>query len=541
VRCLLVYPEFRSPSFWNYRETCRVAEARYPAAPLGLLTVAALLPPDWELRLLDRNVEPLDDALLDAADLVLTGGMIPQQEDCLDLIRAAKARGKTVVVGGPDPTSSPHLYAEADHLVLGEAEVTLPPFLADLRAGVARKVYRDEARADVSKSPCPRFDLLRLGRYLHVGVQWCRGCPFACEFCDIIELYGRVPRAKTPEQLLRELEVLHDLGYRGHVDLVDDNFIGNKRLVKQLLPRLEAWLEEHDWPFEFSTEASMNLADDDELLRMMQAVGFFTVFVGIESPDEETLVAAQKRQNTRRSIVESVRKIQRHGIVVCAGYIVGFDTEKGRVAPGILACIEETGVPVNMAGLLFALPTTQLARRLRAEGRLADGYERVTRGQGDQCTAGLNFDTVRPRADVLRDYLEVVETAYAPESYFDRVVDVGLRLDHSKRRYRPPPGQARRNLAILFRLVRRLGVPRETRRPFWSALWRVLRGNPASLRHVVGLMALYLHLGPFSRHVAEATRRRIAEEARRPSRLAPPPPRRTLAHHPAVAASATAL
>ena len=355
IRCLLLNPEFRSDSFWNYRETCHLRGA--PAAPLGLITVAAMLPQDWDIRLFDRNVQDWDPAVLDWADFVLIGGMMPQQRDTLELIHEAKTRGKTVVVGGPDATNSPHLYSEADHLVLGEAEVTLPLFLADLAAGAAKEIYREaHLKADVTTSPCPRFDLIKFDRYLHVGVQWCRGCPFNCEFCDIIELFGRVPRAKTTEQMLRELQTLHDLGYRGHVDLVDDNFIGNKKLVKEFLPHLKTWSQKHRWPFEFTTEASLNLADDEVLLQLMQDVGF------------------------------------------------GFDTEQNSTAPGIINCIRETSIPLNMVGLLCALPTTQLSRRLEREGRLHEGYEIVPEGVGDQCTAGINFDPLRPKADILRDF-----------------------------------------------------------------------------------------------------------------------------------------
>jgi radical SAM superfamily enzyme YgiQ (UPF0313 family) len=513
ARCLLIYPEFRAPSFWNYRETCRLIGARYPAAPLGLITVAAMLPPSWEVRLLDRNVEEWSEELMDWADIVLTGGMIPQQQDCVDLIHTAKMRGKTVIVGGPDATSSPHVYGEADHLILGEAEVTLPLYLADLDQGRARKVYKEETRADVSSSPCPRFDLLKFDRYLHIGIQWCRGCPFSCEFCDIIELFGRIPRAKTAPQILKELQTLYDLGYRGHVDLVDDNFIGNKKLVKQFLPELKTWLEAHAWPFEFSTEASINLADDEVLLRMMQDVGFFAIFVGIETPDEDTLVATQKRQNVHRSIAERIRKINQHGIFVNAGYILGFDTEKDDIADRIIECVKDTNVPINMAGLLFALPTTQLTRRLQAEGRLHEGYEIAPDGTGDQCTGGLNFDTIRPRADILRDYLRVIETIHEPENYFERVRRVGLLLDSSKRKYRMPAKASLRGLRALARLALVLGVPAATRGPFWRTLGSSVLRNPRSMNYVVGLMAMYVHLGPFSRYVALQTRRSIEEEA----------------------------
>jgi len=519
MRCLFVNPRFRTASFWNYRETCEGAGARYPGAPLGLITVAALLPQAWEMRLVDCNVQSWKPELLDWADLVLIGGMMPQQLAALDLIREAKQRGKTVVVGGPDATSSPHIYAEADHLVLGEVENTMARFLEDLEGGVAQKTYVDPERPDVTTSPCPRYDLLDLGKYLHIGVQWCRGCPFSCEFCDIIELYGRVPRAKATEQMLTELQSLYDLGYRGHVDFVDDNFIGNKKLAKKFLPHLRDWLEERDWPFEFSTEASVNLADDDELLRLMQEVGFFAVFVGIESPDEETLIATRKRQNTKRSIAEGVRKIGRHGMYVYAGFIMGFDTEQGSVARGMIDCIEEAAIPVNMVGLLHALPNTQLTRRLVKEGRLHDDHCRVKPGQGDQCTAGLNFETLRPREDILGDYLQVVEAIYEPEAYFRRVVETCLNLDASKRRLNYGWRGRMRSLRAFLSYSFSLTVRRSTRRLYWKMLWRIGRENPAALYHAVSLAALYLHFGHFAEFVAEHTRGVLAseqgEEARR--------------------------
>jgi radical SAM superfamily enzyme YgiQ (UPF0313 family) len=541
TRALLVYPQFRSASFWNYRDTCELMDARYPAAPLGLCTVAALLPSDWEIKLVDRNVEEFDQRALDWADLVLTGGMLPQQLDCLEVIRLARSRGKTVVVGGPDATSSPHVYREADHLVLGEGEVTIPRFLEDYQAGQAKDTYADPARANVQTSPTPRFDLIKLDRYNHIGIQWCRGCPFNCEFCDIIELFGRVPRAKSNEQALRELQALYDLGYRGHVDLVDDNFIGNKKMVKQFLPDLKKWMEEHAWPFEFTTEASLNLADDGELMTLMQDVGFFAIFVGIESPDEATLYAMQKRQNTRRSIAESVQKIYQHGMFVNAGFIVGFDTEQGSCARGIIECIEETSIPVAMVGLLYALPNTQLTRRLATEGRLHPAFDVQPVGEGDQCTAGLNYDPCRPKVDILRDYLRVVETAYRPDQYFGRVRRVSRVLDGSKRRYKPSIGRRLKELRAFGRMVRKLGLQRGTAGEFWRTMLHAARTNPGAIRYTGALVGLYLHFGPFSRYVADRVKFAIEQELRSPSKVAPLPPPKPKRHAAAAAATATDL
>jgi radical SAM superfamily enzyme YgiQ (UPF0313 family) len=524
TRALLVYPEFRSASFWNYRETCELVDARYPAAPLGLCTIAAMLPPDWEVKLVDRNIEPWDDAMLDQADIVLTGGMMPQQRDCVELIRKARAKGKTVIVGGPDATSSPHLYEDASHLVLGEGEVTMPLFLADLAAGTAKKIYQDAKKADVQTSPTSRFELLKFDRYNHIGIQWCRGCPFSCEFCDIIELFGKIPRAKSSTQILAELQKLYDLGYRGHIDLVDDNFIGNKKLVKAFLPTLKQWLIDRNWPFEFTTEASINLADDTALMKAMQEVGFFAIFVGIESPDEATLIAMQKRQNTKRSIVESIHKIYAHGMFVNAGFIIGFDTEKGSVARGIIECIEATSIPVTMAGLLFALPTTQLTKRLAAAGRLHENFDVAPEGVGDQCTAGLNYDPCRPRIDILKDYLQVVETVYTPENYFGRVAKVARELNSSERRFRPGLRQWWKELKGFTRMAGKLGFRPGTAWLFWKTMAGAILKNPKSVRYAGSLVALYLHFGSFSKYVAGKIREAIAVEEKNPGRVAPPPP-----------------
>ncbi|MEK7466584.1 MAG: B12-binding domain-containing radical SAM protein [Planctomycetota bacterium] len=526
TRALLVHPEFKVASFWNYRDTCELVDAKYPAAPLGLCTVAAMLPQDWEMRLVDRNVEKWDDSMLDWADVVLTGGMLPQQLDCLEVVRAAKKKGKIVLCGGPDVTSSPHIYKEATHLVLGEAEVTLPRFLADFKLGVAQPVYVDPKMANMAESPTPRFDLLKFDAYNHVGIQWCRGCPFLCEFCDIIELYGRVPRTKTHEQLIAELQKLYDLGYRGHVDLVDDNFIGNKKLAKEFLPKLKVWLEERNWPFEFTTEASINLADDEELMQKMQDVGFFAIFVGIESPDEATLIAMKKKQNTGRSIAESVHTIMRHGMWVNAGFILGCDGETGSVAKGIIDCIEDTGIPVNMAGLMFALPNTQLTRRLKKEGRLHENFDVAVPTDGDQCTAGLNFDPKRSRLDILRDYLTVIETTYAAKSYYARVRKTASMMNSKKRRFKPTLHQMWKETKGFFRMAWKLGCKPETAWHHWRTFIGTLFTNPKSIRYIGSLCALYVHFGPFSKYVAARIRKGIEmierEEANKP--VAPPTP-----------------
>ncbi len=341
MKALLLYPEFSGLGFWNYKSVCQLMGAKYPASPLGLLTMAALLPAEWELRLLDLNTATLDDADIDWADLVFIGGMLPQQPRFLRLIERVHARGKKVVAGGPDPTSQPEIYRSADYLVLGEAESSLPPFLADLARGAPGGTYESAEKPDLAKTPVPRFDLLELKNYLMIGVQFSRGCPFNCEFCDIIELYGRTPRTKTPQQIVAELDALYRLGHRGHVDFVDDNFIGHKAKAKEILRAVKDWSEDHGHPFFFSTEASINLADDEELLGLMRDLDFRYVFVGIESADSEVLRSMHKQPNLTRNVVEDLHRIYRYGMVVNGGFILGFDGETSESARKMVEVIEQ--------------------------------------------------------------------------------------------------------------------------------------------------------------------------------------------------------
>lgn len=514
-RCnvLMLYPLFLAESFWSFGESCELMGVKRPAAPLGLITVAAMLPKDWTVRLIDCNTQPLGDEDLAWADVVFTGGMLPQQADTLRLIELCRAAGKPVVVGGPDPTSSPHVYERADFRVLGEAESVIDEFIAAWESGARAGVFTaPKFQADVTKTPVPRFDLLKFEDYLYLGVQYSRGCPFTCEFCDIIELYGRVPRTKTVEQMFVELETLYRMGYRGHLDFVDDNFIGNKKNLRTLMPRLKAWLEEHDYPFEFSTEASINIADDSELLQAMKDANFFAIFVGIESPDPETLVQMKKKQNTRRNIAECIHKIYGYGMFVTAGFIVGFDSEKASIGQAMADLIEEASIPVSIVGLLYALPGTQLTRRLAAEGRLHQGHDLMNVEQtGDQCTLGCNFDTKRPLRDILADYKAVLGHVYSPAAYAGRLSRLAAMLDRSDRRRDLPDGDVRKRLGGIDSVHKIMRALPKVREPFWKTFVEVAETNPGALRYIVMLMALYMHLGPFSERVIGEIDRRIAE------------------------------
>ena len=510
---LMIFPRFNPKSFWSYEGACEILGVRYPLPPLGMITLAAMLPKSWDIRLVNRNTEELAPADLHWADMVMTGGMLNQQFDAHKVIKLAQEAGKPVVVGGPDVTSSPHMYAQADICVLGEAESIIDDFVAAWERGERKGVFEaPKFQADVTNTPIPRFDLLKLEQYLYIGVQFSRGCPFLCEFCDIIELYGRSPRTKTPSQMLAELDALYALGYRGHVDFVDDNLIGNKKAVKAFLPHLIAWQKERRYPFMLTTEASLNLADDDQMLRLLRDANFIGIFVGIETPEEEILIQTQKKQNTKRSIPESVRHIYDYGILVAAGFVLGFDSEKNGIADAMVRCIDESMIPVANVSLLYALAGTQLTRRLEREGRIHDGYEGDTVGNaGDFVLAGLNFETARPRRDILGDYVNVVSSLYRPEAFFRRARGMALALDRVNLGLPILIRDSLREVGRFWRVMKHVTLHRPDMR--WHSWWLIaecMLRNPRAVRHAVALVVFYLYLGPLTRFVTDRVMEQIA-------------------------------
>jgi radical SAM superfamily enzyme YgiQ (UPF0313 family) len=506
----MIYPRFGAGTFWSFGAACELFGAKYPTAPLGLITVAALLPENWTVRLVDRNIEELDEGEIAWADLVMTGGMLPQYFDTAEVIEMCRAAGKPVVVGGSGVTSVPDFYARANFRVLGEAESIMDQFIAAWESGATEGTFEAEKfQTDVTTSPVPRFDLLKFDKYLYIGLQFSRGCPFTCEFCDIIELYGRSPRAKRNEQMLKELETLYQLGYRGHVDFVDDNLIGNKKAVKQFLPHLKSWLAERDYPFEFTTEASLNLADDDELMSLLHEANFVGVFVGIESPDPETLVAMRKKQNTRRNIAHSIHRIYAAGLFVTAGFIIGFDSEHGSVAEGLITLIEEAAIPVCMVGLLFALPNTQLTRRLAKEGRLHAELLPAPEAGIDQATQGLNFKTLRPIEEILSDFIRVLEHVYDPAAYAGRLQRLSRLLGPSNPHRNPRVYGAMSTVGGLGIVHGILSQVPGARDEFKRAIMQTAANNPGWAPSIVMLAAFYLHLGPFSRQVIAQIEKRL--------------------------------
>lgn len=505
VHCLLVQTKFSEFSFWNYQEVCRIVGARYPAAPLGLLTVAGLLPQHWTFLLIDENVEELTNDHILWADIVCTGGMLPQQKSMLELIGRAHDMERMVVVGGPDPTSQPDLYNRADFLVLGEGEVTIPMFLEDLQKGITSGTYVSSMRANMLETVVPRYDLIRFRDYIMIGMQFIRGCPFNCEFCDVIELFGRTPRYKTNEQIIKELQTLYDLGYRGHIDMVDDNFIGNKRKVKDLLNVIKSWSEKRGYPFYFTTEASLNLADDDELLQLMKDCDFRYVFLGIETPENETLALSHKEQNLNRPVDEAVRKILSYGIVSNGGFIIGFDSDSDSIAHHMIDAVQTSGISMAMVGLLYALPNTQLTRRLEAEGRL---FHQASRTVGDtdidQMTSGLNFVTIQSRRAILQNYITVLEAIYHPRNYYRRVIYTGLNIS-ARYRHKPDIGTMMIYMRSFLRVCRIAGFSRQTGRLYWKMLFSVLIGNPRGVEVAVNLAAMFIHFGKQKDFIVAAT------------------------------------
>ena len=495
MNALLLYPEFSIFSFWNYRDVCKLAGAKHPESPLGLITLAALLPEDWDIKLIDLNTTILDDSHIDWADLVFIGGMLAQQTPFLRLIDLVHSRGKKVVAGGPDPTSRPHIYKKADYLVLGEAEYSIHGFLEDLRKGVQSGEYKAGSKPDMTESPVPRFDLLDLKNYLMIGIQLSRGCPFNCEFCDIIELYGRKPRTKTPQQIVKELDTLYHLGYRGHVDFVEDNIIGYKEKAKEILRVMKDWSKKRGYPFFYSTEASINIADDDELLGLLRDLDFRYIFIGIETGDENVLISVNKKQNTNRILIDDLHKIYRHGILVNGGFIVGFDNETSESARKIVYIIEKGEICISMVGLLYALPNTQLERRLKKENRMIENfakYREFDEHEVDQTSSGLNFVTKRPKAEIINDHLYIQGKIYSPKNYFNRCLNVSKSIMINSK-YKPSLKQILIYGKAFFKIVFKLGLKPDTFYYFWRNIFVILFTRISSIETVVNLMAMYIH------------------------------------------------
>jgi radical SAM superfamily enzyme YgiQ (UPF0313 family) len=423
-RLLFVYPDFE-PTYWGMQHSLPLVGRKSLMPPLGLMTIAAMTPDHYHIRLVDMNCEPLTDEHIGWADMVVFSAMMMQQRTLIEAAKRCRQVGKPVVFGGPFPTSfMDECRPFCDYMVLNEGEVTWPLFLEDLEAGTLQPIYASTEKPDVTRIPCPRFDLVNMGDYAMISLQYSRGCPFQCEFCDIIVLYGRVPRTKTPAQMLLELDAVYATGYRGGVFIVDDNFIGNKREVMQFLPELERWNREHSNPFQYGTEASLNLADDSKLLRKLIQAGFLWIFIGIETPALEALKETRKLQNVGGSLVDRVRVVQNAGLLVFGGFILGFDNETEDIFDRQIEFIQESAIPNALIGQLGALPGTPLLARMEREGRLI----RSLTDPGGLGPFYSNFKTKLPFDLIVRGQQRILETIYDPRAYFNRLVEAYRRL-----------------------------------------------------------------------------------------------------------------
>ncbi|MGD1943815.1 MAG: B12-binding domain-containing radical SAM protein [Leptolyngbyaceae cyanobacterium] len=500
MNILLVYPCFPK-SFWSFDKTLELVNFKAQLPPLGLVTVAAILPQDWHYRLVDRNVRAVTEEEWLWADLVIVSAMIVQKPDFIASIETAKVHGKLVAVGGPYPTALPQEAATsgADFLVLDEGEITLPKLVDALARGDRSGTFRsDGERPAVTTTPIPRYDLLELDAYAEMSVQFSRGCPFQCEFCDIIVLYGRKPRTKEPEQLLAELQCLYDLGWRRSIFMVDDNFIGNKRNVKRLLAAMKPWMAEHNYPFSFATEASVDLAQDPELLQMMVDCNFGTVFLGIETPDDDSLNLTRKFQNLRDPLAESVQFIARSGLRVMAGFIIGFDGEKSGAGQRVAQFVEQTAIPTAMFSMLQALPDTALWHRLAKEDRLLGQS-----ADANQVTL-MNFVPTRPIEEIADEYVEAFWTLYDPLVVLNRTFRHFLMLGEGQKQAYQGREQSAGSPNIDWVIVRafliicwRQGVVRKTRWRFWGNLAVILWRYPNVAANYLSVCAQAEHFLDF--------------------------------------------
>lgn len=496
MKILLIWPKFDSFSFWNFEQVCALSGVKYMTPPLGLLTVAALLPDHYEPRVVDENTHPLKKEDLEWADLVFVGSKIVHRGRAREVIRWAKSLNKPVALGGPDPTISSYAYEDlgVDYLCKGEGEGIIPDLVADIEAGRSRGVYVCQGLPDLTKSPVPRFDLIDHRDYLYIGVQYSRGCPYHCEFCNVIDLFDHKYRTKTLGQILAEFQLLYDLGYRGQLDFFDDNLVGQMKAVKPFLRGLAEWLEDHNYPFHLSSSVTLNVAKDDELLDLLKRARFKYFLVGIETPDENALRRADKPQNLGFSISEATDRIYRKaGATVHSGFLLGLDGESAHIADDVIRCIDEAAVPWVMAGIVYPLPGTQLSKRLKREGRLFAQAERdMPEGARDQISAGIQFKPERPAGDVLRDLFRVMQHAFDPQEYFARCESVATRLGTEPKLFFGAY-LFYRNLRTFFRLMLRMLRLPKVRGPFFRGLFRVVLKNSKGLEAYVTLAVLYVH------------------------------------------------
>ena len=456
MNVLLVYPKYPD-TFWSFKHALEFVSKKAAQPPLGMLTMAAMLPKQWNKKLIDVNVRKLTDEHIAWADMVFIGAMIVQKEGVREIVKRCK--GKKIIAGGPCFSNEHQKFKGITHFVLNEAEVTLPMFLEDLKKGKAKKVYSSMVRPDITKTSIPEWNLINLKDYATMSVQYSRGCPFNCEFCDIIIMNGQVPRTKTPDQMINEFQSLYDAGWKGSVFIVDDNFIGNKVKVKEMLPYIIDWQKKHKYPFKLQTEASANLANDVELMRMMSVANFGCVFLGLETPSIEGLKECNKVQNTTSSLAEAVKTIQQNGMQVQGGFIVGFDSDPENIFEAQIKFIQQIGVVTAMVGLLNAIPQTRLWNRLKAEGRL------LKDSTGENTDGSINFHPKMNKEKLVEGYKKILSRIYSPKNYYKRIETF---IKHYKPTVRGRITNA--EIGALFKSIWKIGIVSRSRLLYWKLL-----------------------------------------------------------------------
>lgn len=467
MKILLVYPE--SPkTFWSFSYALKFISKKSSFPPLGLVTIAAMLPDTWEKKLVDMNTASLTDQDILWADMVFISAMVIQKESARCVINRCKALGTRTVAGGPLFTCEHTEFDDVDHLLMYEGELTIPEFLHDLKTGWPKHIYTANGWADISKTPIPCWELVDLQKYATLNIQYSRGCPFNCDFCNVTTLFGHTPRTKSAEQILQELDVIYKKGWRGGIFFVDDNFIGNRRKLKEdILPALINWMEERNHPFSFLTEVSINLSDDEELMTLMVRAGFDTVFVGVETVSEESLTECNKFQNKNRNLVECVKKMHNIGLQVQGGFIVGFDSDNPTIFKRMIDFIQDSGIVTAMVGLLNAPRGTRLYQRLMEEGRISSSFT------GNNMDLSMNFIPKMNRTVLLEGYSHIVNTIYSPKQYYERIMNF-------LKEYRPLKSDLRHfnfnQLAALVKANFHLGFVGKERKYYWKLFfWSAFR------------------------------------------------------------------
>ncbi|MFA7359855.1 MAG: B12-binding domain-containing radical SAM protein [Candidatus Kapaibacterium sp.] len=475
MKVLLIYPEYPA-TFWSFKHALPFINKKVSLPPLGLLTVSSLLPKEWEKKLVDLNASDLKDEDIKWADYVFISGMVVQRDSAKEVIIRAKSFGKTVVAGGPLFTNEYKDFKNVDVFILNEGEVTIPLFLKDVENNTLKHIYISDEKPDLSRTPVPDWFLLNSAHYSSLSMQISRGCPHSCDFCDIIIMNGRIPRLKSPEQVLKEMDALFDYGWRGGVFIVDDNFIGNKIGAERILTEIIKWMDERNKPFTLFTEASINLADDEKLMSLMQKANFDSVFIGIETPEEEALISCGKHQNTNKDLVEKVKILQRNGLEVQGGFILGFDSDTQYTFDNMIKFIQKSGIVSAMVGLLHAIPETVLYKRLQSEKRI------ISSASCNNTDFTLNFIPQMKLDALMEGYNKVLDTLFAPKYYNKRIITY---MKEYKKIAINNKLTFRIQMKALSKTIWKIGITGKGKFHFWKLmLWTILR-KPALISEAV--------------------------------------------------------